>query len=46
MMRALEKFQHDGKWKQEQLWGEGNPQQQIGEEEDQQKQRGAETVVC
>ncbi len=25
---VLERFQHDGKWKQEQLWGEGNPQQQ------------------
>jgi hypothetical protein len=29
MMRkgVLERFQHDGKQKQEQLWGEGNPQQ-------------------
>ena len=25
---VLERFQHDGKWKQEQLWDEGNPQQQ------------------
>ncbi len=24
---VLERFQHDGKQKQEQLWGEGNPQQ-------------------
>ena len=25
---VLEIIQHDGKWKQEQLWGGGNPQQQ------------------
>ena len=24
---VLERFQHNGKWKQEQLWGEGNPEQ-------------------